>query len=125
MRILKRPSNSDSKSPTPPASSSTSETIKEREARYQAARERIFRDENGSGSLPSQLTSEQREGQSSSPALDTRTVSIVRNPRGPGGQATDDAERVDLYKGFGFHRAKPPLAPQDFSDVTRAEDSVT
>ncbi|KAG6887475.1 hypothetical protein C0992_012103, partial [Termitomyces sp. T32_za158] len=55
MRILKRPgSDGSSKSATPPPSSA--ESLKEREARYQAARERIFGPDSGASTpLPGEL----------------------------------------------------------------------
>jgi len=50
MHILKRPSNSSPKSPLPSPSSAASGSLKEREARYQAARVRIFGEEFAEGS---------------------------------------------------------------------------
>ncbi|KAK0469063.1 uncharacterized protein EV420DRAFT_1633496 [Desarmillaria tabescens] len=62
MRILKRPTNSPNSSVS---SVPSTESFREREARYQAARERIFGNgnENGEGLGPSST--------------------VVRNPRGP------------------------------------------
>ena len=102
MRILKRPSNSNS--PTP-LLSSTSETIKEREARYQAARERIFKEENGISNSPSHMA---RESKAPSPAYDN-FVSIIRNPRGPGDYAAAD-ETGNSTRGFGNQCAMSSLA---------------
>ncbi|KAF8241073.1 hypothetical protein L208DRAFT_1383489 [Tricholoma matsutake] len=102
MRILKRPSNSTS--PTPPPSSSTSETIKQREARYQAARERIFREENDTANSSSQPV---RESKSPIPNQ------IVRNPRGPGDYAGEDVTTGNPTRGFEPRRSKwSPAASQ-------------
>lgn len=80
MRILKRPSPS-SLSPTVPtnSSSATGETLKEREARYHAARERIF-------GTSQQENDDNKKAASNSPPY------IVREPGGPdanGGSSFD------------------------------------
>jgi SUZ domain len=113
MRILKRPS--DSTSPTPPPSSSTSEPIKAREARYQAARDRIFGEENGPNNSSSQLARK-----SPASAQDNPIVSIVRNPRGPGDYTADDETVRDPTRGFGGRRAKlSPAASEDFNGIVQ------
>lgn len=98
LRILKRPSNN---SPTPQPESAPTPTIKEREAAYAAARERIFNSSSptaapaseatklrgprqtppGPGSPPQQHTT--RGSTSSSNAA--ASVRIVRDPMGPTG----------------------------------------
>ncbi|KAJ7323811.1 hypothetical protein DFH08DRAFT_886968 [Mycena albidolilacea] len=108
MRILKRPSNAGPAAAPPPVAAG--ETLKEREARYQAARERIF----GSDS----------DGGASSPGdkKDKKAGGVVRNPRGPA--APLDAETPP--KGFTVRRSgNPPPSPnpQRGSDVKPAPSS--
>lgn len=78
--ILKRPSGpaSPSSSPVP----SSGETFQEREKKYKEARDRIFAE--------SSLPSEQKASTS------TTTSNILRNPRGPDGEANG--------RGFGSRR---------------------
>ena len=91
MRILKRPS------PNPSSSSSSSsmldqrQSLAEREARYQAARDRIFgQDANGDASnCPPK----------GKPAI--LGSNAVRNPRGPG---EDQLENGGVAKGFNGRR---------------------
>ena len=111
MRILKRPSNSNS--PTTPSAATPSETIKEREAKYQAARERIFGEEDGTSYSSSQSA---QESKSPAPAQDKSIVSIVRNPRGPGDYGIDDGTGQNTARGFGRHPEgvkSPPAASQE------------
>ena len=116
LRILKRPtaspSSSSSTSSIPTlgsgSSNSSSGTYAEREARYQAARDRIFGD-----SSPSPVTSEQRppKTQTSAPKSSPPQVQITREPKGPpaadadatspGGRGQDGDSR-----GFGSRRGK-------------------
>ncbi|KAF8729118.1 hypothetical protein AX14_006388 [Amanita brunnescens Koide BX004] len=99
LRILKRPSPSPS--PSTPGSSSNSSSpdpsnLKEREAQYQAARERIFGAELASP-----------------PAVSANTqppaARVVREPRGPG-----ESELGQEIKGFtrrAAAKAAPPSTP--------------
>ncbi|KAG6919143.1 hypothetical protein DXG01_008950 [Tephrocybe rancida] len=108
MRILKRPNSGANKSATPPPSSSA-ESLREREARYQAARERIFGSESGAstpsgeespGVLPQPINfKDKRERTKSS----TPPATVVRNPRGPTGNV-----ETPTYRGFSGQRARPP-----------------
>ncbi|KAJ7291915.1 hypothetical protein C8J57DRAFT_1492392 [Mycena rebaudengoi] len=100
MRILKRPTNSG------PAEGlqqpvAAGETLKEREARYQAARDRIFGGEAEGTSTP-----EKKDGRSS-PA----GVAVVRNPRGPAAEAPNSAS-----KGFRARSGNPPPSPNPVRD---------
>ncbi|KAJ7083459.1 hypothetical protein C8R44DRAFT_822468 [Mycena epipterygia] len=96
MRILKRPTNTGSAALPPPVVAG--ETLKEREARYQAARERIFGRE-GDGTLSA---GDKKGG--ASPA----GGGVVRNPRGPISEAQDTAPS----KGFGARSGNaPPPSP--------------
>ena len=103
MRILKRPSPSLTPTVSTNSGSAAGETLKEREARYHAARERIF------GASPNE---EQENDDKKSirkvvspphspdpPAI----VKLVREPRGPDGSNFDT-------KGFGERKAQRPPA---------------
>ena len=102
MRILKRPSASNSQSSSASLSSSQPngpETMKEREARYHAARERIF-----GGDTPPLPPSPSPSSTTDKAKPQTQSVKVVREPRGPadGRQSTS--------KGFGERKGKPPNA---------------
>ena len=104
MRILKRPSPSISPTASTNSGSAAGETLKEREARYHAARERIF------GTSPNE---EQENEDKKKPARKVvspplppnlaASVKLVREPRGP------DGINVDT-KGFGERKAQRPPA---------------
>ncbi|KAJ7613644.1 hypothetical protein DFH06DRAFT_144627 [Mycena polygramma] len=102
MRILKRPTN-----PGPvaaPPSAPAGESLKEREARYQAARDRIFGTEGDRASSPG----DKKGGGEASPA----GVGVVRNPKGPASEAQDTPP-----KGFGARRSgNPPPSPNPLRD---------
>lgn len=125
LRILKRPSA------TPPASTSPSlvgarETVQQREAKYNAARERIFgtneQGQDSEGSRNASLSSLQsapplRDGvrridptQSSTPP---RTF-VTRNPRGPAdaGLTMADADGSPVPRGFGRRIGDSKPVPQ-------------
>uniref|UniRef100_A0A0W0FV14 SUZ RNA-binding domain-containing n=1 Tax=Moniliophthora roreri TaxID=221103 RepID=A0A0W0FV14_MONRR len=86
LKILKRPTsnqtNIDSRTPSP----ASAESLRDREARYQAARNRIFGNESASSSTETATT----------------TPRILRDPYGPDATDTNDAT------GFAKRRAKPP-----------------
>ncbi|SRR6266550_8664415 len=93
LRILKRPSPSSSTS-EPNSSTSDPSTLKDREARYQAARERIFAaDSENSTPLATPLASPPAMGTNTPPPA----VRVLREPRGPG-------ESKDSESGKGFAR---------------------
>ena len=104
MRILKRPSPSIS--PTAPeltnSGSAAGETLKEREARYHAARERIF----GASNEGQENDDDKRSIRKFvSPPVSLNPVKLVREPRGPDGSNFDT-------KGFGERKAqRPPTIP--------------
>lgn len=106
MKILKRPTQS-TPSPTPSGSAeNTQESLKEREARYKAARERIFGSESPATSSLS-ITSPK------SPNPSQHQVKVAREPRGPnnasnvsGGRGGKDGQS----KGFQNRKAKPQEA---------------
>ncbi|KDQ32982.1 hypothetical protein PLEOSDRAFT_1080401 [Pleurotus ostreatus PC15] len=124
LRILKRPSA------TPPASTSPSlvgarETVQQREAKYNAARERIFgtneqgRDSEGSrnASLSSLQSAPLRDSvrridptQSSTPPR----TSVTRNPQGPAdaGLTMTNADGSPVPRGFGRRIGDSKPVPQ-------------
>jgi hypothetical protein len=97
LRILKRPSPSVTLSPSSPSPQQL-ETLAQKEARYQAARERIFGDEavqddgNSNGST-SKKSPQSSKGSSSTVKADS--VIVSRHPTGPG--STDGSSP----RGFG------------------------
>ena len=73
--------------------------MKEREARYHAARERIFGgDTPPPPPSPSSSSTDKVKPQ-------TQSVKVVREPRGPA-----DGRQSTSSKGFGERRGKPPNA---------------
>ncbi|KAM5539710.1 hypothetical protein V8D89_006523 [Ganoderma adspersum] len=117
LRILKRPiaspSSSSSASSVPTlgsgSSNSSSSTYAEREARYQAARDRIFGDSSPSPDAPNEQS--QPKTQTSAPKPSPPQVRIAREPKGP--PAADvDATSPDGRgqggdpRGFGSRRGK-------------------
>ncbi|RDB17228.1 hypothetical protein Hypma_001746 [Hypsizygus marmoreus] len=112
MRILKRPSSSTSANANANPTTPSGETLKEREARYQVARERIFGEGSASGNSNASsgsLGSKER-GAERKERKERTGVNVVRNPKGPGdaqerGKDGDDA----IPRGFGGQRAGPPV----------------
>ena len=110
MRILKRPTASPNSS-TNSAISQSSDTLAEREARYQAARERIFGDDNDVGKnigdiavvSKSKKGRSNQSGESSVPASNTN---VLRNPLGPSDNPTNQTS-----KGFKCRSGRGPGAP--------------
>jgi SUZ domain len=104
LRILKRPSAANSKSPSPVTGPQPQKTFQEREAQYQAARERIFgedgsgigKDGSGSGKLTT--------------ALDSARSSISRDPLGPASMTDGEAKQ-----GFRARRKKGVRAEAETS----------
>ena len=104
MRILKRPSASNSQSSSTSLSSSQpngAETLKEREARYHAARERIF----GGDTPPLPPSPSPSSTTDKAKPQTTSVVKVVREPRGPA-----DGRQSTSSKGFGERKGKPPNA---------------
>ncbi|KAG6887962.1 hypothetical protein C0995_011355 [Termitomyces sp. Mi166 len=123
MRILKRPSSgADGKSATPPPSSA--ESLKDREARYQAARERIFGPDSG---VSTPLEEPTANSTTSSYPIDfkdrrewikgTSSTAIVRNPRGPSTEGANTKEAPP--RGFDGQR-KPPFSRSSSQTTTES-----
>ena len=74
--------------------------MKEREARYHAARERIF-----GGDTPPLLPSPSPSSADKSKLQTQSVVKVVREPRGPA-----DGRQSTSSKGFGERKGKPPNA---------------
>jgi SUZ domain len=91
MRILKRPSPPSSSTAPANSGSAAGETLKEREARYHAARERIF----GASPNGEQANDDKKK------VVAAASVRLVREPRGPDGSKLDT-------KGFGERKATRP-----------------
>ena len=111
MRILKRPSASSSSTASTNSGSVAGETLKEREARYHAARERIF------GVSPDEepvQESDEKKRKVVSPPLSAlaASVKLVREPRGPDANVGGDLNT----KGFGERKAKEPPAARIRTD---------
>jgi hypothetical protein len=107
MRILKRPSASSSQASSPPPAQSATPPLAERQARYEAARQRIFADASSSPTSPASLSSSSSPAPSPAPST---AVRITREPHGPTAVATAGSASPNA-KGFGHRRApKPPKA---------------
>ncbi|KAJ7210901.1 hypothetical protein GGX14DRAFT_625143 [Mycena pura] len=106
LRILKRP---PSAAPTPaPSPPLPGETLKEREARYKAARDRIFGQENDGAAG----AGDKKDGQQ--PAQ-----GVLRNPRGPAPEGPDA-----LPKGFTARSANAPPSPNRRREPRDAETAT-
>lgn len=107
MRILKRPS--PSVSPNPSANlASTGETFEAREARYQAARERIFGVSTGASSDAQDKMKNSALRKTASPTPPpNQAASVVREPRGPS-NPLPNPENKSENRGFGERRTKQP-----------------
>jgi hypothetical protein len=103
MRILKRPSPSLSPAASTNSGSAAGETLKEREARYHAARERIFGASSNEEQENDDKKSIRRVVSPPLSPLPPATVKLVREPRGPDGSKFDT-------KGFGERKAQRPPA---------------
>jgi hypothetical protein len=117
MRILKRPSSQNSNSNST-SSHTPIETLAQKEARYQAARERIFGGDDVSGSNISDSgngsSKRVQKGNTSSPS-----VNVVRNPTGPSENlGGSDSGRVS--KGFKRRSTKGPVSPEQPASVNES-----
>lgn len=107
MKILKRPSASPSASSTN-SSTPVGETFKEREARYQMARERIFGASSEQPAESTDTTKSQGSHKKANSAVAPSAVKVVRNPRGPPNNKPGSASE----NGFRA-RNKPPTATDE------------
>lgn len=109
MRILKRPSPAISSS----ASTSTvsaGETFQEREARYQAARERIFGSSTDNSQNNGGKKSPKAKKATSPTSPSNPSVKVVREPRGPT-SPNINGEGKSENNGFAERRGKQPPGP--------------
>ena len=127
MRILKRPTGSGLSSPSGSStnlSSTLGETLQAREARYQAARERIFGtsspDSMDSGDKSKSPTGK-KPTPSPTPTSPPSANKIVRDPRGPTNSADNTKGKAES-KGFGrTTRAPPPSMIQRTADISSSD----
>ncbi|KAG2159232.1 uncharacterized protein EDB93DRAFT_273972 [Suillus bovinus] len=104
MRILKRPSPSQSASnSTTSLSSQTRNTLAEREAQYQEARDRIFGTASERGSDDPESRRGVRDGSGKGADTGSAASAVLRTPTGP-----SDAE-----KGVGWTNDSPPKGFRD------------
>ncbi|PPQ95355.1 hypothetical protein CVT26_008200 [Gymnopilus dilepis] len=109
MRILKRPSPAISPSQSSSSNVST-ETLQEREARYQAARERIFGTLAPTGDASDSGDKKKKSPRPTPPTSPPLPPSnrIVREPHGP--TANNSNNDLKRNKGFDNRRTKKPPA---------------
>lgn len=102
MRILKRPSASPNSNANSSASQGASgQTLAEREARYQAARERIFGGDDGSGILSDNGNEKSKRGGSvPGPSSQAQTGNVLRQPLGPEADSSKATDVGQAPKGF-------------------------
>jgi len=115
LRILKRPSASPgSSTPNTSAATEAQRSYADREAQYQAARERIFRE--GTKSPPGSDAGAKSPPLSGDSGSST-PVRIIRNPKGPGTPPSGDASSVapgdgGAAIGFGSRRNAKTRSPR-------------
>ncbi|KAI0340337.1 hypothetical protein BDW22DRAFT_1360274 [Trametopsis cervina] len=116
IRILKRPSASSASNLSAPPADASQKSLADREANYQAARQRIF----GTASASSPVVSDEqatlsasRTGSSASHPTATPTAAastkIIRNPRGP--DTVADSSTVGNANGFRKTRKPQVVRP--------------
>jgi len=120
MRILKRPSHSSSTLTN--LNNTVGDTLQDREARYQAARERIF---GGTSATEDETTVAQPKkedqvfpGKKFSSSSSSGASHIVREPQGP--ISFDNCASNPQNKGFGdrrYNRPKIATSPKPSSDT--------
>jgi len=132
MRILKRPTDSGSSSPSGSStnlSSTLGETFQEREARYQAARERIFGTSSpdlttDSGDKRKSPTGKKLTPTSSPTATPPPSANkVVRDPRGPT-NISDNNNNKGKTESKGFDRTKRPPPPSTAPHPTAEPNST-
>ncbi|THV02183.1 hypothetical protein K435DRAFT_852999 [Dendrothele bispora CBS 962.96] len=142
MKILKRPqtnSNPSSAPGTPSpvgglSASVSTESLQEREARYQAARNRIFGENPGSDqsntsstiSLPLSSSTSREERFRASSNKSPPATTVTRNPRGPENSHGIGEKGVTSSRGFEGRRAKPqtPQSKDSTSTTVDSEDPI-
>ena len=126
MRILKRPTGSGLSSPSGSSanlSSTLGETLQEREARYQAARERIFgpsSPESTDSRDKSKSPTGKKPTPSPTPTSPPSANKVIRDPRGPTNVA-DNSKGKTENKGFGRTTRAPPPSTQPTADISSSD----
>lgn len=118
MRILKRPSASQSSSTGSVTSQNQIETLAAREARYKIARERIF----GEGEGPEKDSDSSRMSKKGGEGTPKPSGAILRNPLGPSSENTKEGEGRKVVKGF-KRRSTKAAGPLSQSGAQTAADS--
>ncbi|EPS93426.1 hypothetical protein FOMPIDRAFT_1039093 [Fomitopsis schrenkii] len=102
LKILKRPTTGPaSPSTSAPSSADVQKSYAEREAKYQAARQRIFKD-TARPSATSDATSDVEAR--TPPPVDTASVKVIRAPRGPPADAPITSADSKSSRGFASKR---------------------
>lgn len=119
LRILKRPTASSASSPSSVATgaSDAQKSFAEREAQYQAARERIFG--GAADGSTAGLTRTTANSRGISPSM-TGAAIVTRNPLGPSSTLEDPSDTSAVKGGpsLGFRRKdKPKISPKDATSV--------
>jgi SUZ domain len=117
MRILKRPSSNSPSSSAMNVSNSTRETLAEREARYQAARERIFKDDISQNSPDEGVKAPSPPNESSRSPKIAQKTNVVRSPRGP-----ESTTAGSPAAGFGARQKRNP--PGSSPSIQPSTDSA-
>lgn len=125
MRILKRPSASTNSNTNSSASQGASgQTLAEREARYQAARERIFGGDDGSGSNVTLSDNgngkSKRGGGIPGASSQTQIGNVLRQPLGPEADGSKASEVGHAPKGFKRRSINEPLRSRSGTTVPRS-----
>lgn len=116
LRILKRPSSTNSKSSPPSTGVQTPKTFKEREAQYQAARERIFGEEASGKDKDSNGRGKPKA------ALNSPKSSVIRDPLGPATIIDGEAKQGFLTRRKkADHIAETGIPPTETSGNRPAE----
>lgn len=115
IRILKRPSANSSSPSATPSNDPQQRSLADREAEYQAARDRIFGAQAASPDSKSPVLKLSR-GPSSTPPVRNGTPPAarpIRAPRGP--EKTSDPSNPALAKGFRNRKPQAPASSQSSS----------
>lgn len=125
MRILKRPSASTNSTANSSASQGSSgQTLAEREARYQAARERIFGGEDGNESSMTLNDNgngkSKRSGSVLGGSSQTQIGNVLRQPLGPEADNSKANEGGQAPKGFKRRSINEPHRSQPGTAVPRS-----
>ncbi|KAH9911582.1 uncharacterized protein B0H18DRAFT_1061636 [Fomitopsis serialis] len=106
LKILKRPTGASSSAAASPPSVDLQKSFAEREAQYQAARQRIFNDgprQSGRNGLSTEVGRDTNAMSQSPPAADV-SVKVLRAPRGPSTDPAASSTNSKPSRGFAGKR---------------------